>query len=302
LGSVDKLSTSYPIYPWRPLWDIGHCWFVIAAMIYLSFKVPILYPICLLVIANRYLALSLIGHEGLHGNLSPNKKLNDFLGRYFCSFPSMTSFSKYRRLHFIHHRALSHTKWDPDLHLYNFYPYTGWRFFWNLFFRTITLRTFLDFAVYYSEFPEFINLKKTISGKLWVTSKESDFPQFILFASIILSTVIYFGWFIPYLLFYVIPFVFIVQPYVLVMGGLQHGLIFDQKEVKDKSRTVVGHRWAMSALLPLNINYHAEHHLYPNVPHYQLSRLSQDLKVQAVNFNHDPYWPTLNRLFSSGKS
>src|SRR5262245_45156276 len=102
--SREKSDPRYPILFWRSIVDIASSWSVVALAVALAvYHSWCWYPVSALIIANRILALSLLCHEGLHGNIHRWRALNDFVGRYFCAIPTFISFSKYRRLHFVHH-------------------------------------------------------------------------------------------------------------------------------------------------------------------------------------------------------
>ncbi len=261
-----------------------------------------LYPIAAILIANRILALSLICHEGLHRTLHGTNWLNEFLGRYLCAFPTFISFSKYRRLHLLHHSSVGSNQWDPDRHLYDFYPQNPAKFFFRLLRRVLTLQTAFDFVLYYSEYPEAIRKKRLADGSLFVLGPRSDFVSFALFQVVALVAISYFGIWQEYLLLYLAPLVFITQPYVMLMGGLQHGPArLGQSE--NVSRTIAGSKLYMWMLLPLDINYHAEHHLDPSVPHYWLRQKSQDLKQvpksESSKLWSESYLQTLKSLFGN---
>lgn len=267
----------------------------IASVVYVSWW---LYPVALLLIANRILALSLLCHEGLHVNLHPNLKVNDFIGRWFCAFPTFISFSKYRRLHLLHHGTVGSEKWDPDRHLYADYPLSPLTFAVRQITRLLALRTLFDFILYYSEYPEFFQRKRLPNGKVFVLSARSDFISFNLFHLVALAAVIYFGFYLEYVLFVVLPLVLFTQPYVLLMGGLQHGpsKMFCEEDV---SRSIRGSKICMWFLLPCDICYHAEHHRNASVPHYWLKQYSEDLEAQGEKLWKASYLEAIKDLFGA---
>lgn len=291
------MDSKYPILPWRAYYDIVVSWLTIGCAWYLVLSVSWwLYPLCCLIIANRILALSLICHEGLHRSLHTNNWLNDFLGRYLCAFPTFISFSKYRRLHLLHHSAVGSERWDPDRHLYDFYPQTKSAFLKNLLFRVFTLRTAYDFILYYTEYPEAIRRKRMADGSLFVTGPRSDFLSFLFFQLAIVLIISAFGLWKEYGLLYLLPLMLITQPYVMLMGGLQHGPLRVGTH-DDTSRTISGTKLYMWFLLPLDINFHAEHHLDPSVPHYWLKQKARDLKAAGRTLWTESYRSSLHSLF-----
>jgi fatty acid desaturase len=301
VGLKLKISVKkYPIRPWRTVFDILACWFVIAVAAALVLRVSWwFYPFTAVIIANRILALSLICHEGLHGNLHSNLKINDFLGRYLCAFPTVISFSKYRRLHLLHHGTVGSDKWDPDRHLFDKFPMKFSEFLLNQFWRLITLRTFFDFIGYYTELPEFIRLKRLPNGKVFVFSSRSDLIPFLCFYAVIIGFGIATGTLATGFLLFSFPAIFLTQPYVLLIGGLQHGPVRAPGTGAGVSRTILGSKLYMWLLLPLDICYHAEHHLNSNVPHYWLAAYAREIEADGRKLWRGSYRDALRELFST---
>lgn len=292
----------YPLLWWRPFYDIGICYAIIFACAYLCCRWPLLSIVLVFVIANRQLALSLICHEALHGTLFINKKINNFVGRWFCGFPTWVSFSKYKKLHMLHHAGLG-TKLDPDVHLYQAYPMSKLQYFKAQFFSLIQLKTMFRFLSYYTDILDLKNISFKKSSKIyfkkWISG---DFFEFILFYFILIVMLIKLNLYVEYFLFYLLPLLVIVQPYVWIMGGLQHGPIPSSQNQKLLSRTIVAKKWLAEIILPLDINFHAEHHFNASVPHYWLKQYSLDLSKNGKNFWHQSYAESLKELFSSSSN
>lgn len=292
------MKEQYRILFWRPYFDIISCWIVSGVAIFLTLYVSTwFYPLAVILIANRLLALSLVCHEGLHGTLSVHRKWNDFLGRYLCAFPTMISFSKYRRLHLLHHASVGGDTWDPDRHLYLSYPEDLRSYSRKLFERVITLKNSYSFLQYYTDLPELV---KILTGKMkWSQMhKSSDLRAFVVFHLLLLSFVLLMGWGFYFLFFYVLPVTFIMQPYVILMGGLQHGPIRSKNAIGGPSRTIIGSPFYMWLVLPLNINYHAEHHQNPGIPHYRLKEYSMDQRRLGTPLWQESYINALKSLFT----
>jgi fatty acid desaturase len=295
--SCDVTSQKYPLLRWRPWFDILACYIPCVVAVWLVYRISFwFYPIAFVVIANRLLALSLICHEGMHGNLLRNQIANDFVGRYLCAFPCFISFSKYRRVHFIHHGAAGSQRWDPDHHLYAIYPISGWKFLRHHLWRWITLQTALDFISYYCEIDEALFCKRTSQHRLWILSRESDFIGFMSFwmtTSLILYKFNLMGGF---LCFYIAPMLAL-HPYVFLIGGLQHGPEQNHTQPELVSRSVRGSKPLMELLLPCDINFHAEHHRHPAIPHYWLRQFAQDLENRSIFVWKQSYIEAIRSLF-----
>ncbi|MGH6632189.1 MAG: fatty acid desaturase family protein, partial [Sphingopyxis sp.] len=104
---------------------ILHCWGVIAAAMtlvaFLPNPVTILFA--MMVIGSRQLGLSILMHEGAHGGLAVNQKLNLWLSQWFCAFPVFAETIAYRHYHMEHH-AHAQTAKDPDIILSAPFPTT----------------------------------------------------------------------------------------------------------------------------------------------------------------------------------
>ena len=93
---------------------VVHCWGVIAMAIAAGVLWPILIPISVAVIGTRQLGLAILMHEAAHGGLSPERRLNDFLGHWLCAVPVGASLAAYRPYHLSHHKYAQQAE-DPDL-------------------------------------------------------------------------------------------------------------------------------------------------------------------------------------------
>ncbi len=254
-----------------------------------------LYPFFALVIANRQLALTLIGHEGLHGNLFRSRFWNDFAGRYLCLFPVFVSFSRYKAKHIIHNFNIG-TPLDTDLGLYSLYPMEAGKFSRLLLLRTLTGRVLWDFLNYYVEVPALIRGNLGIRKGRTVFTDNDLLPYLAFHAAVALAL-----WqlsLLPAYLLYWILTLLLSLPYNFFIGGLQHGPLRREAPISLRNRTVTGPKWLMEILLPVDINFHAEHHLFPSVPHTQLRRLSAHLDERGAGLWRESYAQALRTLLS----
>ena len=294
-----RVRDRYPVKSWRMPFDVATTWAAIALPIALVINVSWwLYPVAVVLIANRMLALSLLGHEAIHGNLHKNRRINDWVGRYLCSFPTTISLAKYRRLHFLHHSTVGSDKWDPDRHLYAYFPLSLRHFVAKQLISLVTLKTFISFMSYYTEFPELLQRKRNSRNHLLVLTSKSDFIPFLAFFSLLLALCFVFDFYTEVFAFWLVPTLAIIQPYVLLMGGLQHGPIRNDRS-GGVSRTITGSKIYMWLLLPCNINFHAEHHYDPTVPHYHLKHFSEEIKSSNIPLWRTSYAAAVNELFNA---
>ncbi len=75
----------------------------------------------LVLMGRGHCLLNILGHEAAHRLLFPNRRVNDFVGRWLLAYPTLQAFGAYRRVHFAHHRDEMGPH-EPDLSLYSGYP------------------------------------------------------------------------------------------------------------------------------------------------------------------------------------
>ena len=97
---------------WRGLWLVAHCWGVIALAMLMGALWPLTIPLAVVIIGTRQLGLFILMHDGAHGLLHPNRRINDGVAHWLCS----SSLVEYRPYHLQHHRYVQQAE-DPDLGL-----------------------------------------------------------------------------------------------------------------------------------------------------------------------------------------
>lgn len=95
---------------WRGLWLVLHCWLVIGAAMVAGALWPWTIPLGVVVVGNRQLGLFILMHDAAHGLLHANRMVNDRVGYWFCG----TDLHAYRPYHLTHHRFVQQSE-DPDL-------------------------------------------------------------------------------------------------------------------------------------------------------------------------------------------
>ncbi len=83
-----------------------HAWFIIglSVLVYSLFPNIFTFLLAVLVIAGRQLGLAILMHEGAHGLITNNTKLNNSLSQWICAFPVWSDTYGYRHYHLAHHR------------------------------------------------------------------------------------------------------------------------------------------------------------------------------------------------------
>src|SRR4051812_39361763 len=65
---------------------------------------PFVWAAVVVLFGSFHARVAILGHEAAHRLLFPNKKLNDFVGKWLLSYPGFVAFDLYRRSHFAHHK------------------------------------------------------------------------------------------------------------------------------------------------------------------------------------------------------
>jgi len=198
-------------------------------------------------------AFYLLSHEGHHGLLFRSRFLNHAANILLC-IPLLHSPSGYRVLHELHHKFLGHPG-DPD----EYRNYTDdARVRWALQFVRLTMGT----LVYMPMIP-IVAWRRADSADRIRLSLECALitavltPVFVLIPIRILLEV----WLIPG----------VIVGYISAVRALAQHALTESEDPLLASRTVRSNR--IVAFLLLNENYHLEHHLFPEVPSYNLPRL-----------------------------
>jgi fatty acid desaturase len=82
---------------------------------------PLAWVAAYVLMGRTFARLGILGHEAAHRLLFTKKSVNDFVGKWFLAYPSMTPIEAYRRSHMAHHKDEMGPE-EPDIPLYRGYP------------------------------------------------------------------------------------------------------------------------------------------------------------------------------------
>jgi len=234
-----------------------------------------------LLICSRMQALGVMLHDATHYLLYKNRTLNDVVSDLLIAFPLGMSTTLYRRTHFRHHR-FTNTEQDQDLAAmreeaeWYRWPKTKLACCWTV------VRTILGLNTHRS----WILLKHWAP---WYHLFDPVTPDFPLRARVlyILSTVTIYGAFFwglrvnPALAVTLVA-MYIVSGFTLLnlinrlRATAEHLGVPGTHEL-NSTRTVIPHPIERFFIAPHGVNFHLEHHLFPSVPGYNLSKLHRHL-------------------------
>lgn len=200
-------------------------------------------------------AFVLLMHEGMHNILFSSHQANRWasfaLGSLF-----LMSFSAYKVLHIRHHDHLGGPE-DPD----DYHNYSSSRIIvWMLHYTRLLVGSFL----YIFLIPRLAFKYGTATDRRHILQEYAMLVAlYFVFWSIIPGDVIIWAWFVPLV---------IVGYMVNIRGFTQHG-ITDAHDPYLASRSIYPNR--IISFFLLNENLHLEHHLFPEIPSYNLPALNR---------------------------
>ena len=216
---------------------------------------PITFILAAFILAGRQLSLAILTHDCAHACHFTNLNVNNIVGKWLCGGPMNIPFEDYRTYHFKHHRYTGTDK-DPDIVLVKDYPVPA-DSLRRKFTRDITGQT---------------GVRDTLNKiKNFKLARDFRWP---IFHIILLSTLLLFDVAWTYSLWWTAElFIF---PLIFRIRNIgEHGVALDRnnKDFRYNTHTTVANWWERLFLAPNHVNYHLEHHTYPNVPSYNLPEL-----------------------------
>ena len=249
-----------------------HAWAVILGSIFLFSLYPniLTFIVAVLVISGRQLGLAILMHEGAHGLIANNVKINNFISQLFCAFPMGVDTYDYRYYHLRHHRY-TQLEEDPDLVLSSPFPISK---------KSLLRKVFRDLSgiTGVKQRTEGIlrTLKKQsnrIDGKEVTGFKSQSTLYGVLFSQLIIFIVMsYIGSWWYYLAFWALPSITLFQLWYRVRNIAEHAVVVDDCDDFNNARTTYASLIERIFVAPYYVNYHLEHHLFMFVPCYKLKQ------------------------------
>ncbi|HVW79529.1 MAG TPA: fatty acid desaturase [Mycobacteriales bacterium] len=257
------------------LWNaayLGLSWAAVAGSVALFWKkrTPLAAGAAIAVIASRQQALLNVEHDAIHRSLFRNRRLNDAVGLVAAAAPCGSGFRSTRAQHLRHHRLLN-TPDDPDGYLHEG-P--------HLETRKGLLRHLVEaFTGIYA-----VKLLKRREDWTWVDpgnagkdKRDLVLVQLGLWALFAKLT----RWW-TYPLLWLAPLVTITSGVVVARNYVDHALVGEELEAyPDRRVSVDAHPVEGANFSPYNMNWHAEHHLFPWIPARRLPEASRRLAART---------------------
>ena len=258
----------------RGIWLVAHAWITIvaAAALFVWMPNPATFLLAVIVIGSRQLGLLILMHDGAHGLLCRNRRLNDLLSQLCCALPTFADTFSYRRYHLKHHARTLHDD-DPDIILTGHYPITRaslrrklWR---DLSGRTGISQRRAQFAAAAGRKgePVALRLRKFVA----------NLGPHLLVNVLLFAIAIAAGHWSVYPLLWVLPLLTWQQLVLRLRNIAEHAVVRHRDDPFGNARTTRANVIERLFVAPYWVNYHLEHHLMMWVPCYRLPLLRRFL-------------------------
>lgn len=297
--TADEIAKLRKRNNWRAAGLFIHVWVIIGASmaLFALFPNPMTFLIAVILIGARQLGLAILMHDGAHGLLFSNVKVNDTVTQWFASFPIATDIRPYRPYHLTHHKNTQQEN-DPDLILSLPFPVTKESLRRKII-RDLTARTGLK---------QRKSQIKAALGKPGAPFKErfATFMQKLggpLATNLVLLTVLSaLGYWYLYPLLWLLPLLTWYQMITRLRNICEHAMVPDNDDPMRNARTTYA-GWFMKAMIaPYWVNYHVEHHLFTWIPCYNLAKAHKLLLEKGYGDRleiQSSYWAVLKLATSA---
>lgn len=268
------------------------CWIEIALAIALFYYWRtwwVLIPVVIFVASWQY-ALAILLHDAQHTLISPHKRFNNLIGTWLLAAPIGSEFVSSQECHLAHHFHFGNPDRDPDYALYCFGQpspkQSTWQVMLSFIARLIGMKV-IWMLKRVGAAQASVSTKSDVSGDWrWRTRPaqlksllQRLFPILCAQALIGLSLTVQFGWY-GYILLWALPLATLAAFFNDFRIFCEHSLI--GREAADPNERLVSfisNPIERFFVAPYNMNYHAEHHLFPYVPHFNLPKLRRTIKA-----------------------
>ncbi len=233
---------------------------------------PLLFVVCVMWIGARQHALAILIHEASHYRLVKHRRTNDFIGEALLAFPLFVTLRGYRLSHMAHHRHMN-TEYDPDWVSKEtpdwVFPKTKAALFFMLAKIAMGMNLFWMVRLIVKGGQPDAATKTTRKTRGFVAGR-------IAYYVALVAVLTYFGWWLEFVLFWLVPLVTWLQVILRVRSIAEHfGIEYDHTYTE--ARTTYPTLFDRLFIASKNVWYHLDHHLYPSVPFYNLPLLHEQL-------------------------
>lgn len=274
ISVAERAELSVPC-PTRAVLSIVLLWIQIFGSWAIAYWIDL--PIAVLVAAaftgNRYYAIFIIGHDGLHRRIHPDVSKNDLINDLLVLGPICAVTRVNRLNHMQHHQTLG-LDCDPDK-----FKYQGRS-------KLSALALLLSFTgaplVLRAAANVFVRKPGASSGTR-PSYRLRDIAIIVGWqALLILVLTITFGWW-GYLVMWLLPVGIFTIAFDLLRVFCEHSLENEGNVATPEQRLIMIKSSPAERMLfsPMNMNHHVAHHLWPSVPYFNLPRATRLLESRV---------------------
>ena len=230
------------------------------------------------IVGNRYYSLWIIAHDGLHRRLFDKPATNDLFCDAFALAPIGAITRINNRNHLRHHKYLGSEE-DPDRHKHGCFNKATRpaliAYVTAVSSIALSVRHVLSRATPRGDLVEAPELRPSYEAR--------DLALLLGWQAVLLASLwLLFGWWAYVLMWWLPVFVF-----VFLADNLRTFVEHSQPAadaVADDRRLVTNNPgWIERQLLsPMNMNYHAAHHLWPSIPYYNLPQADAEMRQSPL--------------------
>ena len=238
---------------------------------------PFLYGMTVMFIGARQHALAVLQHDAAHYRLFPHKRWNNWVAEVLLAWPILLSNQRFRDYHFLHHRYTGTPK-DGNRAQYGTHtPEGDLTPVWTFPKRKLQLIGWVLFRV--SGLVGVIYFMRSARRLLTYGSFTYRGLNLLYYAAA-LGLIFTLRGGRLFLLYWIVPLgTWFIMTNLLRIAG-EHSAIEPSGSVYQFTRTTLPSWFDRIFIVPHNISYHLEHHLYPHIPFYRLPELHSRLMQQ----------------------
>jgi fatty acid desaturase len=248
---------------------LGAIWIVVVAAATVAASWTHWWTIALafVVISSRQQALLNVEHDCIHTSFSRSKRYDAVIGNLLCAAPCGSPWHATRARHLAHHRLIT-TAEDPDLPLHTIRDKSS---------KLALVRYFgLGLLGGYAVMVLLNGSPSTVATR----DKLRDLRNLALVqAALWAAAWIALDWWV-YLALWVLPLVTLTTVCHLLRSFIEHAVLVEERPDHDNLLVSISSNPVERAIVaPFNMNFHAEHHLYPAVPARRLPEVRAALEL-----------------------
>ncbi len=268
------LSTAQPR---RVLVDIALLWLqiVLAWALASWLATPLGYGLAMLVIGNRYYALFIIGHDGLHRRIHPDVSKNDLINDLLVLGP-ICAITRINRLnHMQHHQTLGFSS-DPDRFKYAHR---------NDLSSAALLLSFTGIPLVLRAAVNVFARKPTALPVERPKYRARDIAIITIWQAALLGGLtLVFGWW-GYFVMWMLPVAALTVAFDLLRVFCEHSVENDTPQTGTAERLIMVDSFILERMVfsPMNMNHHVAHHTWPSIPYFNLPEATRLIESRAVS-------------------